>query len=31
VSVARKAYLEHVRVVAETRWHEKGVRSLPWW
>jgi len=28
---AREAYLEQVRVVAEARWHEKGVRSLPWW
>lgn len=31
VMAARQAYLEQVRVVAEARWHEKGVRSLPWW
>lgn len=30
-TVAREAYLEQVRVMAEARWHEKGVRSLPWW
>jgi hypothetical protein len=28
---AREGYREQVRVVAEARWHEKGVRSLPWW
>jgi REP element-mobilizing transposase RayT len=28
---AREAYLEQVRLVAEARWHERGVRSLPWW
>ena len=28
---AREAYLEQVRVVAEARWLENGVRLLPWW
>jgi hypothetical protein len=28
---AREAYLEQVRVVAEARWLEAGVRKLPWW
>ena len=31
VMAAREAYLEQVRLVAEARWLEKGVRSLPWW
>ena len=28
---AREAYLEQVRVVAEARWLDNGVRLLPWW
>ena len=30
-TAAREAYLEQVRVVAEARWLESGVRKLPWW
>ncbi len=28
---SRKAYLEQVRLVAEARWLDTGVRKLPWW
>ena len=28
---SRKAYLEQVRLVAEARWIDAGVRKLPWW
>ena len=28
---ARKAYLEQIRLVAEARWIDAGVRRLPWW
>jgi putative transposase len=28
---AREAYLEQVRMVAEARWLDSGVRTLPWW
>lgn len=30
-NVARRAYMEQVRLVAEARWIKSGVRDLPWW
>lgn len=28
---SRQAYLEQIRLVAEARWLDAGVRKLPWW
>lgn len=28
---SRQAYLEQIRLVAESRWLDAGVRRLPWW
>ena len=28
---ARRRYLNVLRLVAEVRWHAKGVQELPWW
>jgi REP element-mobilizing transposase RayT len=28
---ARRRYLDVLRLVAEVRWHAKGVQELPWW
>ncbi len=29
--LGRALYQSRLRLVAETRWHQKGVRDLPWW